>query len=59
MKVEGTGLETYKSILELQKKLVDMMIQQNLQTDNSNVNQSQNTETPKSSVEGTKVSIYA
>ncbi|WP_457622763.1 hypothetical protein [Persephonella sp.] len=58
MKVEN-GLQAYKSVLELQKQLVDALVQQNLQTNKQNEVQNQQSQTPKPVVEGNKVSIYA
>ncbi|WP_029520340.1 hypothetical protein [Persephonella sp. IF05-L8] len=55
-----SGVSTYKDALELQKKLVEMLLQQNLQQNMAS--QPQNEEATKSSrqniIEGTKVSIY-
>ncbi|ACO04359.1 MULTISPECIES: hypothetical protein [Persephonella] len=58
MKVEN-GLQAYKSILELQKQLVDMLVQQNLQTNRQDNTQTQQSQTEKPVIEGKKVSIYA
>ncbi|MDQ7055627.1 MAG: hypothetical protein Q9M89_03725 [Persephonella sp.] len=59
MKVENNGMNIYKSILEMQKQMVDMLIQKNLQTDQSQqVNQSNNSP-QENVVKGNKVSIYA
>jgi hypothetical protein len=57
MKVEN-GIQTYKTVLELQKQLVDMLIQQNLQINNQNETHPQQNENQKNVVEGKKVSIY-
>ena len=60
MKVENNGMSAYKSILDMQKQMVDMLIQENLKTDQSQqAQQSANQEKPQNIVEGTKVSIYA
>ncbi|SNZ08534.1 hypothetical protein SAMN06265182_1334 [Persephonella hydrogeniphila] len=60
MKVENNGMSVYKSILDMQKQMVDMLIQENLKTDQSQqTGQSAQQEKPQSIVEGTKVSIYA
>ncbi len=58
MKVEDVvGISVYKSMLELQKQLVDMLIQENLKTDQSQ-NVQENSQKPQNIVEGNKVSIY-
>ncbi|NPA16556.1 hypothetical protein [Persephonella sp.] len=61
MKVENTGMSVYKSILDMQKQMVDMMIQQNLQSNQNQQVQSSNNQQqqPQNVVQGTKVSIYA
>ena len=57
MKVENNGVSLYKSILDMQKQMVDMLIQKNLQGDQSQ--QNTNVDTQKQNViEGKKVSIY-
>ena len=58
MKVENNGLNVYKSILDMQKQMVDMLIQQNLQTDQSQQNTSVEAQ-KQNIIEGKKVSIYA
>ncbi len=58
MKVENNGMSVYKSILDMQKQMVDMLIQQNLQTDQSQQNTSVETQ-KQNIIEGKKVSIYA
>jgi len=60
MKVEGTnGISIYKNILDLQKQLVNMMIEGNLQTDQSQNIQENSQQKPQNIIEGNKVSIYA
>jgi len=61
MKVEDTGISVYKSILDMQKQMVDMMIQENLQTNQNPQIQSSNNQKqqPENVIQGTKVSIYA
>ncbi|MBK3332246.1 hypothetical protein GWK41_04095 [Persephonella atlantica] len=59
MKVENNGMSVYKSILDMQRQMVDMLIQQNLQTDQSQQNSTQETQKPQNVISGTKVSIYA
>ncbi len=57
MKVEDVvGVSVYKSMLELQKQLVDMLIQGNLKTDQNSVEDIQ--QKPQNVIEGNKVSIY-
>jgi exonuclease VII small subunit len=54
-----TALSTYKDALELQKQLMEMLLNKNLQND---VIMQQNQQTAKAIqnvIEGTKVSIYA
>ncbi len=54
-----TALSTYKDALELQKQLMEMLLNKNLQND---VIMQQNQQTAKAVqnvIEGTKVSIYA
>ena len=59
MKVE-TAISTYKDILDLQKKLVEMMVQQGLIQNLQENNQSEEvSKVQKNIIEGTKVSIYA
>ncbi len=59
MKVEKGGMSVYKSILDMQKQMVEMLIQQNLQTDQSKQTSTQETQKPQNIINGTKVSIYA
>ncbi len=57
MKVEDVvSISVYKSMLELQKQLVDMLIQGNLKTDQNSVEDIQ--QKPQNVIEGNKVSIY-
>lgn len=59
MKVqESTGISVYKSILEMQKQLVDTLIQENLKTDQSQNMQENSQQKPQNIIEGNKVSIY-
>ncbi|HHG74077.1 MAG TPA: hypothetical protein ENK22_03460 [Persephonella sp.] len=59
MKVqESTGISVYKSILEMQKQLVDTLIQGNLKTDQSQNMQENSQQKPQNIIEGNKVSIY-
>ncbi len=58
MKVENNGMSVYKSILDMQRQMVDMLIQQNLQTDQSQQNTSVEAQ-KQNIIEGKKVSIYA
>jgi len=62
MKIEGsTGLETYKSILDMQKEvanqIIQMLPQNNMQTQADN-NTQQQAKTPPPNPDG-KISIYA
>ncbi|WP_457635944.1 hypothetical protein [Persephonella sp.] len=59
MKVqESAGISVYKSILEMQKQLVDTLIQGNLKTDQSQNMQENSQQKPQNIIEGNKVSIY-
>ncbi|NPA12517.1 MAG: hypothetical protein GXO45_00860 [Aquificae bacterium] len=59
MKVEaGTGLSVYKSILDMQKQMAEMIIQQNLQTNQGQETQ-QAVQQTKNVVNGNAVSTYA
>ncbi|WP_456465972.1 hypothetical protein [Persephonella sp.] len=59
MKVEETGgMSIYKNTLELQKKLVEMMIQGNLKTDQSQNVSENNQQKIENVIQGNKVSIY-
>ncbi len=59
MKVEETGgMSIYKNTLELQKKLVEMMIQGNLKTDQSQNVSENNQQKTENVIQGNKVSIY-
>ncbi|WP_293442241.1 hypothetical protein [Persephonella sp.] len=59
MKVqESAGISVYKSILEMQKQLVDTLIQGNLKTDQSQNIQENSQQKPQNIIEGNKVSIY-
>lgn len=59
MRVEETGgMSIYKNTLELQKKLVEMMIQGNLKTDQSQNVSENNQQKTENVIQGNKVSIY-
>ena len=59
MKIENTGLSVYKSVLEMQKQMVDMLIQENLQSNNVQKNSQTDNQKPQNAIDGNKVSIYA
>ncbi len=54
-----TALSTYKDALELQKQLMEMLMQKNLQNDVISQTSNQTAKAVQNIIEGTKVSIYA
>jgi len=54
-----TALSTYKDALELQKQLMEMLMQRNLQNDFISQTSNQTAKAVQNIIEGTKVSIYA
>ncbi|NPA54594.1 MAG: hypothetical protein GXO21_08030 [Aquificae bacterium] len=54
-----TALSTYKDALELQKQLMEMLMQRNLQNDVISQTSNQTAKAVQNIIEGTKVSIYA
>ena len=58
MKVEDVvSISVYKDMLELQKQLVEMLIEGSLKTDQTQ-NIKENSQKPQNIIEGNRVSIY-